>query len=414
MQANAQFSINVQADPAFTPKEAYFYTENGSKDILVSKVTKTGNSWNLKYPKAYVGMMKVYFPDTNSSLSFISENKDVNFSISSKNNKITSVNYLDPANKLMDDMQSRQRKKEVILPALYEMKGYYQPTSDFAKAIDAEITNLSNETTVNAAANPFVAYYKTNYNRFLVQHATSPKPTQDEIINFINTSDEKLETSTLLRPILTSYLQNAGSDTDTAIQKLLDVVKLESPRGQTVLSEFIDIFDSYGMNDLKKKYLAQAQGLKCTINDRLASTIQSNKNTEIGATFPNNKFQSAVNTSAKSLHGIKADKKVVVFWSSTCSHCETELPQLIPVYNTLKSKNIEIIGLSLDADRASYENKIKSFPWVNDSELRGWYSSYSDTYNVHATPTYFILDANNKIIGKPDHVGDVLAELGVK
>jgi len=105
---------------------------------------------------------------------------------------------------------------------------------------------------------------------------------------------------------------------------------------------------------------------------------------------------------------------VVVFWSSTCSHCETELPQLIPVYNTLKSKNIEIIGLSLDADRASYENKIKSFPWVNDSELRGWYSSYSDTYNVHATPTYFILDANNKIIGKPDHIGDVLTELGVK
>jgi len=51
---------------------------------------------------------------------------------------------------------------------------------------------------------------------------------------------------------------------------------------------------------------------------------------------------------------------------------------------------------------------------VNDSELRGWNSSYTDLYNIHATPTYFILDANNKIISKPDHVGDVLEYFKVK
>ena len=53
-------------------------------------------------------------------------------------------------------------------------------------------------------------------------------------------------------------------------------------------------------------------------------------------------------------------------------------------------------------------------PWINDSELRGWNSSYPETYNVHATPSYFILDANNKIISKPDHANDVLEYFKLK
>ncbi|MDQ1098777.1 TlpA family protein disulfide reductase [Chryseobacterium camelliae] len=128
----------------------------------------------------------------------------------------------------------------------------------------------------------------------------------------------------------------------------------------------------------------------------------------MGAVFPDYKFQSPVNTTAKSLYGVKADKKIIVFWSSTCSHCENELPKLLEKYNELKAKNIQVVGFSLDVDRDSYTNKIKAFPWINDSELKGWNSSFADTYNIHATPTYFILDANNKIISKPEHVGDVL------
>lgn len=111
---------------------------------------------------------------------------------------------------------------------------------------------------------------------------------------------------------------------------------------------------------------------------------------------------------------MKADKKVIVFWSSTCSHCEADLPVLLEKYRQLKDKNIEIIGLSLDSDAASYRNKIAALPWINDSELRGWNSSYTETYNISATPTYFVLDAANKIIARPDHAADVLTFLNIK
>lgn len=243
----------------------------------------------------------------------------------------------------------------------------------------------------------------------------SKKVAQDEIINFLDKSNDMLETSSLLRPVLVSYLNSGGNTNVTAsVDKLLDRLKVETPRGQTVLSELIDIFDVYDMQDFKDKYLNLAKNLKCTITDRLASTLKSNANVEMGAVFPNYKFNSPVNTTAKSLQDVKADKKVVIFWSSTCSHCESELPQLLAKYNDLKAKNVQVVGLSLDVDKDSYSKKIAAFPWINDSELKGWNSSYVDTYNVHATPTYFILDANNKIISKPEHIGDVLEYFKLK
>lgn len=411
----AQFSVTIQAPADFKDQDGILYTLNGSKDIIFSKEQSKNNTWTFKYPQNYMGMMKVYFPSSNNTFNFISENKNVNVKLDTQASKIKDIIYLDEANDLMSKFQEGFQKKELILPALTQIKEYYKDNTDFGKAIRAEINRLSGSSDgINQTQHPFIYYYNTNYNKFL-SNDTSKKVNQDDIINFIDKSNDMLETSSLLRPILVSYLNSGGNtNVSTSVDKLLDRLKVETPRGQTVLSELIDIFDVYDMQDFKDKYLGLAKNLKCTITDRLASTLKSNANVEIGAVFPNYKFQSPTNTNTKTLHDIKADQKVVIFWSSTCSHCESELPQLLAKYNNLKAKNIQVIGLSLDVDKDSYTKKISAFPWVNDTELRGWNSSYTDTYNVHATPTYFILDANNKIISKPEHVGDVLEYFKLK
>lgn len=413
----AQLTVTVQTPADFKDKDAILYTLNGSKDIIVTKEQSKNNTWTFKYPNNYMGMMKIYFPTTNNTVSFISENKNVNIKLDIQNNKVKDVAYLDEANELMSKQQEGSQKKELILPALSQIKEYYKDNTDFGKALKVEIDRLSGtSTSIDAAKHPFIAYYNANYRKFLGNPTDgTKKPDQDEIINFLDKSNDMLESSSLLRPVLVAYL-NSGGNTNVggSVDKLLDRLKVETPRGQTVLSELIDIFDVYQMDDFKTKYLGLAKNLKCTINDRLASTLKSNANIEMGAVFPNNKFQSATNTTAKSIHDVKADKKVIVFWSSTCSHCETELPKLLEKYNDLKAKNVQVIAFSLDVDQNSYSKKIAAFPWINDSELRGWNSSYVDTYNVHATPTYFILDANNKIINKPEHVGNVLEYFTLK
>ena len=114
-----------------------------------------------------------------------------------------------------------------------------------------------------------------------------------------------------------------------------------------------------------------------------------------------------MNTMAKNLYGIKADKKIIVFWSSTCSHCERQLPEFIPFYQKLKEKNIQIVGLSMDSDKDSYLKKQKIILGLVLLSWEGWHSQYTDLYNVKATPTYYILDKNNKIEAHPNTISEI-------
>lgn len=407
--ANAQFTVIVESPNDYLAKEAILYTLNGSKDIISSKEIRKGSTWKFSVPSRYVGMMKVYFPDTNEAFSLISENKNIDIKLDLKSGKLGEVQYLDPSNKMMEEVQDLQKKKELIFPALLQISEYYKPSSEFGTALNKEIVNLEKKFIANPQQYPFVSYYDTNYNKFLVKSAGAKEPSEAEVVDYIAKTSDMLETSSLLRPILISYLTNAGgAKADAAVEQLLKAVNVETPRGQVVLSELIEIFDGYGMEDLKRKYLTQAQNLKCTIFDRLAGTLKANKNVEMGSKLPDYAFRNPSKTTAKNLYSVKADKKVIVFWSSTCSHCEAELPVLLQKYNQMKANKVEVVGLSLDTEEQAYQAKVNALPWINDSELRGWNSSYVETYNVHATPTYFVLDADNRIIAKPDHAKDVL------
>lgn len=413
--ASAQFTIKVESPKDFSFNEAYLYTVNGSKDILIDKAEKKNNAWLFQVKNSYLGLLKVYFPQANTSLSLVSENKNVDLKFSVKNNKVQQIDYYDEVNNIFYSIQDQQKKREQILPALYQIQNFYKENSDFGLALKNEVSNLSADIVFDSDKHPFLSYYFKTYQNFLQESVGKKNPTNDEIISFLNNTQNYLETSSLLKPILMVFLSNTSrSSLGDEVDKLLTAVNVETPRGQTILSELIEIFNVYSIKDLKEKYLTKAKNLKCTINDRLANTIKSNANTEIGKIIPNNTFVNPVNTKVKSLHDVKADKKIIILWSSTCSHCEKEIGEMVLQYNKLKEKNIEVVGLSLDSDAKSYSDKVKMLPWINDTELKGWYSSYVDTYNVHATPTFYIVDAKNKIIANPDNFSEILELLQLK
>ena len=411
----AQFSVNVKAPSDFNASEAYLYKLNGSKDLIIDKAIKKNNAWDFNVKEKYEGMMKIFFPEANSSVSFVTENSNVSLSFTSKNGKVAKTDYLDDVNNIFYSIQDQQKKREQILPALYQIQNFYKENSDFGVALKNEVSNLSADIVFDSDKHPFLSYYFKTYQNFLQESVGKKNPTNDEIISFLNNTQNYLETSSLLKPILMVFLSNTSrSSLGDEVDKLLTAVNVETPRGQTILSELIEIFNVYSIKDLKEKYLTEAKNLKCTINDRLANTIKSNANTEIGRIIPNNTFLNPVNTKMKSLHDVKADKKIIILWSSTCSHCEKEIGEMVLQYNKLKEKNIEVVGLSLDSDAKSYSDKVKMLPWINDTELKGWFSSYVDTYNVHATPTFYIVDAKNKIIANPDNFSEILELLQLK
>lgn len=409
----SQFTVAVDLPAYYSDSDIYLYGFNGSKEILYSKAKTSNNKAIFKVDKKYIGMMRAFFQKNNSSVNMVSENKNIEFTLKlDDKNKISDVVFNDQTNQIFSKEVDLEKKKDLILPALIQIKDYYNPSDGFYKSLEGEIALLSQKgNTLDNANHPFLSYYQQNQRFSNQENASQLK--QEDYLNFFSKSSEYLETSLLLKPSLINYLNASKSNVEGAVDKLLETVNIETPRGQTILSELIDIFNTYNMDKLKDKYLAEANNLKCTITDRLASTLKSNNNTSIGQKMPNAIFVNPIHTKAKSLYDIKSNKKIVVFWSSTCSHCEAELPKILEKYEKLKTQNIAVVGFSLDSNLDEFRSKANNYPWISDSEGKGWYSSYGETYNINATPTYFILDADNKIISKPNHVADVLEYLKV-
>lgn len=102
-----------------------------------------------------------------------------------------------------------------------------------------------------------------------------------------------------------------------------------------------------------------------------------------------------------------ATSYVLVFWSTTCSHCLREIPQL---HSYMKDKkNTKVVAFALENDAFVWENYTKTnlFGWHNILGLKKWKNKIARTYQIHATPSYFVLDKNKKIIAKPSEISDV-------
>ena len=162
----AQFSVNVKAPSDFNASEAYLYKLNGSKDILIDKAEKKNNTWLFQVKNSYLGLLKVYFPQANTSLNLVSENKNVDLKFSVKNNKVQQIDYYDEVNNIFYSIQDQQKKREQILPALYQIQNFYKENSDFGVALKNEVSNLSADIVFDSDKHPFLSYYFKTYQNF--------------------------------------------------------------------------------------------------------------------------------------------------------------------------------------------------------------------------------------------------------
>ena len=100
---------------------------------------------------------------------------------------------------------------------------------------------------------------------------------------------------------------------------------------------------------------------------------------------------------------------LVMFWASWCHKCEQEMPYVGPLYQKYKAKGLEVIGVSLDNNRQTWEKAIadNNATWPNVSQLAAWSSPVVADYKITATPTYFLLDQQGNIVLKPQRAFEV-------
>lgn len=108
--------------------------------------------------------------------------------------------------------------------------------------------------------------------------------------------------------------------------------------------------------------------------------------------------------------------KVVVldFWASWCRPCRASFPWVREFYEEYREKGVEIIGVSIDAKKASWEKALdeEKLPWVQviDETEKGKYR-VGELYHVLAVPMFVVVDKEGKIVVRAHMEKEELSEV---
>ncbi|RZK25273.1 MAG: AhpC/TSA family protein [Flavobacterium sp.] len=165
---------------------------------------------------------------------------------------------------------------------------------------------------------------------------------------------------------------------------IIDVLKFEpiySTLGRTLLSSFSGkkITDQYN----KAKLFAIGKTLDFILPDK-----------------EGNEFK---------LSSKKGKYVLVDFWASWCIPCRAENPFMLKAYTELKDKNFEIVGVSLDDNRSSWQNAVEQdqLPWIQLSDLKGFKTEIAVRLGIHFIPQNVLIDPDGIIIAKDLRGADV-------
>jgi thiol-disulfide isomerase/thioredoxin len=115
-----------------------------------------------------------------------------------------------------------------------------------------------------------------------------------------------------------------------------------------------------------------------------------------------------------SLYKTAAPYIFIAFWDPTCSHCKVEIPQLDSIYKaSWKKLGVQIVGVNINYKEIPAWKK-----FLSENKIDNWFHVYQteaalnkeitnqkpttirQLYDVFKTPTYYLLDANKRIVAK--------------
>ena len=425
----AQFSINGTLTEALESDWVILYKIESTQQVFVANTTIKKGSLVVDGKKAAIGTFSFLLPKGAKSgvyratyklkgagsVDFIFNKENVNFKFNPKSPETTVMfssakeniiyrQYLAAISQKQEKLDSIQiavlRNKTLVLDVEYK-KAYRE-------VVAVQKSFLTR--TMGKYVHPFV---KASLRKIPLEIIKTPQEYMSNVtttfFDTIDFSDKTLINSTFITNKIIEYVFYVNYSDDQTQQnnlfkKSIDVVlsKIKDPEYKKDIIVFlITKFES--INNLESiDYLLENQYKKLPKSIQDQEFVAQKKKlfaAEIGRIAPD--FSWTENGKTLQLSTLNnAENYLLVFWSTDCSHCLTEIPQL---YDHLQgNKRLKVIAFAMEKNDLRWKKIKTDLPyWHHVLGLKKWQNETAVTYNINATPNYFVLDKNKKIIGKP-------------
>ncbi len=108
-----------------------------------------------------------------------------------------------------------------------------------------------------------------------------------------------------------------------------------------------------------------------------------------------------INGKQMSLRDFRGKYVYIDMWATWCGPCQKELPFLKKLEEKYRGRNITFVGLSIDADKAKWEARVKSGELCGTQLYIGRGTKFQTDYRISGIPRFILLDPNGRIVN-PD------------
>ena len=255
----------------------------------------------------------------------------------------------------------------------------------------------------------------------IAQYKAEEIPSTIAALRALDYSDHRLYKSGLFKDAIESHfwlLENSGKSLDSVCIEMklsIDAMLLHLIKDDKKLNEATNyLFDLLERHSLfqASEYLAikLLNETSCTLDSDLAKQLESYRAMKKGNIAPNITFENATYLNGfkqeifKSLSNLTTPYTLVVFGASWCPKCAEELPKVTQNYVKWRNAGVEVVYVSLDTEKATFEQAVKNYPFFAYCDYKKWESPIAKDYYVFGTPTMFLLNNKREILLRPNSV----------
>lgn len=427
--------ISIKIDNSKYLKAKLFSVSGERTTLLDSSIAVKGSSIHLSLPKDAVnpGMFRLILsPGAWIDFVNIGENvslkTDARFLFDSMNVITSESNKLFYSFvKLNKAYKTKTELLQLILARYPKNDSYYSETKRRLNELQSEYTEFVN---ITSQENPdtFIAQYIKSA-QLPVVDADIPMDKRlaylkAHALEYVDFDNSRLVNSDVFANKTIEYLTYFSNpqlpkellekEFCASIDSILNRARVNSIVYELVVEYLIDGFKRFGF-DAVLDYIVNNYVIKDDIcldiktEGMIKRRIDQAKILKIGAPAPDFTLNDIKGKPVR-LSKNNAYRTILVFYSVQCTHCRDIMPKINSRYKEWKKKGIEVIAVCLEKKKEVWESFVKeNCPDVNNlSDLLGWEGSITQEYFLFATPAIFVLDIDNKIIGKPISIEGIM------